>query len=100
MENQGVLATIGAMPPSAQAFCSLLIACYLFPAAVAFAGDHRSRWAILLVNVVLGWSVIFWFVALVFAFAAPRSSAQPTGSSTQSTASQPSTPAQGVLETH
>ena len=72
---QGVFDAFGAMSPEAQGFCFVLICCYMLPTIVAFSNRSKSRWDILLVNVVLGWSVIFWFVAMISAFATESNNA-------------------------
>lgn len=72
MESHGVLQKIGAMPVEAQCFCLALICCYLLPTIVAFTNRSKSRWDILLVNVILGWSVIFWFLTMVSAVSGPK----------------------------
>jgi hypothetical protein len=41
---------------------------YFLPSIVAFARNKRDTTAILLLNIFLGWSVIGWIVALVWAF--------------------------------
>jgi hypothetical protein len=43
-------------------------AMYFLPSIVAIARNKRDTTAILLLNIFLGWSVIGWIVALVWAF--------------------------------
>ena len=44
------------------------IACfYLLPSIMAFQRGHAMRWPILLVNLLLGWTVVGWFATLVWA---------------------------------
>ncbi len=50
-----------------------LFICYIIPFAVAAGRDHPSLISILLFNLVLGWTVIGWFVALAWAWFAPQS---------------------------
>ncbi len=38
------------------------------PTVVAFVRKKRNRGAIMLINILLGWTVIGWVVALVWAF--------------------------------
>jgi hypothetical protein len=40
---------------------------YFLPSIIAFARSKRDTTAILLLNIFLGWSVIGWIVALVWA---------------------------------
>ncbi len=47
----------------------LALAIYFAPAIIAAMRRHRSGMAIFLVNLLLGWTVIGWFVALIWAFA-------------------------------
>lgn len=49
----------------------LLWAVYFIPSVVAFLRTHRSKVAILTLNILLGWSGIGWIVALVWALAWP-----------------------------
>ena len=45
----------------------MLIICLIFlPTIVAYKNGKRNRFAIFLVNVLLGWTGIFWVVALVW----------------------------------
>jgi hypothetical protein len=44
-----------------------LLLFYLIPTIVAVIRGHRSVWAIGFVNVVLGWSVIGWLGAMIWA---------------------------------
>ncbi len=43
------------------------LAAYFFPTAVAVKRDHRQRLAIIVLNLVGGWTVVGWIVALVWA---------------------------------
>ena len=44
------------------------IACaYALPAIMAFQRHHAQRWTILLVNLLLGWTVVGWFATLIWA---------------------------------
>ncbi|HIL42383.1 MAG TPA: superinfection immunity protein [Gammaproteobacteria bacterium] len=45
----------------------IAILVFFLPTIVAFKRYHRNRWIILLLNI-LGATVIFWFIALVWAF--------------------------------
>jgi hypothetical protein len=46
---------------------TLLLLFYLIPTIIAVIRGHRSVWAIAFVNVVLGWSVIGWLWAMIWA---------------------------------
>ena len=48
-----------------------LIALYFLPTLIAGARHVNSRPGIFLVNLFLGWTCIGWFVALIWAIAAP-----------------------------
>lgn len=41
---------------------------YFLPSVVAFARNKRDTTSIVLLNLFLGWSVIGWVIALVWAF--------------------------------
>jgi hypothetical protein len=45
---------------------------YLLPAILAFARSHNQAAAILLLNIFLGWTVVGWVGALVWAFVVPQ----------------------------
>lgn len=42
---------------------------YLLPTIIAFSRGHASKLAITLVNIFLGWSILAWFIALVWSLA-------------------------------
>ena len=44
---------------------------YLFPAMVAHYKRHRQQTAILILNLLLGWTFLGWVLALVWAFWTP-----------------------------
>ena len=46
---------------------ALAAALYLLPAIVAYKRKHHNRLAILLLNILAGWSFIGWAVAMVWA---------------------------------
>ena len=43
-----------------------LLAMYFLPTIIAFIRGHASKWAILLLNIFLGWTLLFWFIALLW----------------------------------
>ena len=45
----------------------LVLAMYFSPTALAFSERRRSAVAIAALNAFLGWTIVFWFVALVWA---------------------------------
>lgn len=51
----------------------ILLAAYFIPTIVASAREHHNTTAIFWVNLLLGWSLAAWVVALVWAFSRPRS---------------------------
>lgn len=48
----------------------LLIAIYFFPSIVAGIRDHHNGAAIAVLNLLLGWTVLGWIVALVWSLTA------------------------------
>jgi len=46
--------------------------CYFLPSIIAMARHKSNLPAILLLNLLLGWSIIGWFVALFWALSAER----------------------------
>lgn len=47
----------------------LLFALYILPTLIAFIRGHRSRYAIVMLNVLFGWSVLAWLIALIWSCA-------------------------------
>lgn len=47
---------------------SFLIVGYFIPMVIAIARRHRNVAPITIVNVFFGWSVLGWFIALIWAF--------------------------------
>lgn len=50
----------------------------LLPTIIAFVRKHHNRYAILALNVLLGWTVIGWAVALVWSLTAIWRKSSPT----------------------
>ncbi|MDB5469317.1 MAG: hypothetical protein JWR84_877 [Caulobacter sp.] len=53
-------------------FVIILIAGYFIPTVIAFMRSHKDAPAIAAVNLLLGWSVIGWFMAFIWALSDPR----------------------------
>lgn len=53
------------------------LAAYLFPALVAGFREHKNGNSIAVLNLLLGWTLLGWVVALVWAFSAQD---EPSGS--------------------
>lgn len=53
-------------------FFLVSVAFYFLPAIIAHRRSHREYLKIFLVNLLLGWSLIGWVVALVWALATPK----------------------------
>ena len=51
-------------------FTALLVALYLIPTRIAYVRKHRNRQAIAAVNVLFGWTILGWGLALVWAMTA------------------------------
>lgn len=54
----------------------LAAAVYLAPAAIAYNREHTNRVAIFVFNLFLGWTLLGWVIALVWAVAARRATVQ------------------------
>lgn len=55
------------------------IVAYMCPTIIGFIRGQPNKWAIAALNVLLGWTVIGWIVALVWSLSAPtRQVEQPT----------------------
>ena len=46
------------------------LAVYLLPVIIAFIRGHESRWGILLMTLLSGWTIFFWFWALIWSVSA------------------------------
>ena len=55
----------------------LLLIVYLLPGVVAWMRGHRNQNAIFVLNLLLGWTVLGWIVALVWAMMADRDAPNP-----------------------
>jgi len=49
-----------------------LVLVYLLPSFLAIVRGHQSWWAIVALNLVLGWTVIGWIGALIWSLTPPR----------------------------
>jgi len=49
-----------------------LLFVHFLPAYIAFSRNHPARWAILLVNLFFGWTLVGWAITLIWALAAPQ----------------------------
>jgi hypothetical protein len=45
----------------------VLLVLYFLPAIVAARGNHWNKWAIFVLNLLLGWTLIGWVMAMVWA---------------------------------
>jgi hypothetical protein len=54
------------------AFGAFSIALYFLPVGIASARAHSNVAAIFVFNLLLGWTFLFWVVALVWAFSNPN----------------------------
>lgn len=57
-------------------FFIILFCLYFVPSIVAWTRGHNNRVAITALNVLLGWSVIGWIVAMVWSLMASQNSSQ------------------------
>lgn len=68
-DNAGVFAVVALI---------FMVAIYFAPSAVAFNREHRQKVAIFILNLFLGWTLIFWVIALVWSFTAQTAERAPT----------------------
>lgn len=57
----------------------VLLPLYALPTIIAFARRHRQRVAILLVNILTGWTMIGWLGALIWSLLPSRSTEEHYG---------------------
>jgi ABC-type transport system involved in cytochrome c biogenesis permease component len=55
----------------------VLVGLYFLPALVAISRHHHQRWAISALNLLLGWTVLGWIGAFVWALTATRGRSAP-----------------------
>jgi Superinfection immunity protein len=65
-------ATTTGDPVSGLVLLGFLLGVYFLPAIIALARHHHQRIAILVLNLVAGWTLIGWVVALVWASTAVK----------------------------
>jgi ABC-type transport system involved in cytochrome c biogenesis permease component len=51
---------------------AILLLLYLIPTIIAFGRRHHSRWAIMMTNLLLGWSGLGWIAALIWSLTGVR----------------------------
>jgi hypothetical protein len=56
----------------------LAVIIYMLPTMIAYARDIPARHNIMLANIILGWTVIGWFVAFLWAMMAETQAEEPT----------------------
>jgi ABC-type transport system involved in cytochrome c biogenesis permease component len=47
-------------------FLPMLIPLFFLPSIIALLRGHQSRWAIFLLNLLLGWNSLCWIIALIW----------------------------------
>jgi hypothetical protein len=52
-------------------FLLVVIWLYFLPIIIAFKRGHHNRWPIFLVWFIFSWTVVGWFVALIWAYTKP-----------------------------
>lgn len=53
-------------------FMILIGLLHFLPAVIGFARGHQSKWAIFALNLLLGWTMIGWIVALIWSLTGVR----------------------------
>ena len=51
----------------------LLVVLHFIPTTIAFCRDHESKLGILAMNLLLGWTGIFWIWAFIWSLCNPKS---------------------------
>ena len=54
------------------ALFAAIIGVYLAPSFIAYHRDHHNFTAIFAVNILLGWTLLFWAVAVIWSLTAVR----------------------------
>jgi hypothetical protein len=66
-------------PSDSGGILAMLVLLYFLPSIIAFHGMHRKRRAITRLNMLLGWTVLGWFVAFLWALTAVQKGGFATG---------------------
>lgn len=69
LEPDSLSRYVGSGPAKAMIMYPVLVLLYLLPSMLAWKRGSRRRVKILLINVLLGWTVIGWIAALMMGFA-------------------------------
>ena len=56
----------------------LLVVLHFIPTIIAFCRDHKSKFGIFAMNLLLGWTGIFWVWALIWSLCNPNSNSSVT----------------------
>lgn len=56
----------------------LLVIMHFIPTIIAFCRDHKSKFGILAMNLLLGWTGIFWIWSLIWSLCNPSSNSSVT----------------------
>jgi hypothetical protein len=48
----------------------ITVYCYFLPSVIAFSKQHHQRYAILVLNILAGWTGVFWLAALIWSLTA------------------------------
>ena len=67
-------------------FIAMVFTFYMFPWVISLMRDHPHRLGIFFLNLLLGWSLVGWVAALVWAFVKPQEPRVVVGQRTSSTA--------------
>ena len=71
--------SIGGDVAESLAIVALVFALYFLPAIIGYAGSKRNATAILTLNLLLGWTLIGWVVAMVWAVTVDPPAQRQTG---------------------
>jgi len=70
MEMMGDM--VGWFMSLALVFMILIGGLHFLPAVIGFVRGHQSKWAIFALNLLLGWTLIGWIVALIWSLTGVR----------------------------
>ncbi|MFP6771756.1 MAG: superinfection immunity protein [Alphaproteobacteria bacterium] len=69
---QGLLNNVTGGMAWAEGYSLALSLLFFLPAIIAFLRGHPRRWAIVVLLLALGWTVVGWWVALIWSLSATR----------------------------
>jgi hypothetical protein len=62
-------------PQSSGELITFVVALYFIPSIIAFVRDAKNKAAIIVLNILTGWTLLGWLIALIWSLAAEKRNA-------------------------